>query len=229
MKRLFEISSEEKQRILEMHETATKKNYLSEQVAQQTTKYPAPSNSVVAEFTKFGKINLNDIVSKFKKQEQGFSGDFYWFAGSDNKGYGSGDMFYLYRLIGGFLMDSGTVYYNPTNGWFVRDKPQEYAKTIPPVSEVLQNLVGNVNSERTYGMGTDLKKINNTTYIEYLKNYITTNPNSDVAIALRTPAEKIAPSESVTSTDIAKIKTNPIYTSLAKTSTPSTTTPPTQG
>lgn len=31
MKKLFEISSEEKQRILEMHETATKKNYLNEQ------------------------------------------------------------------------------------------------------------------------------------------------------------------------------------------------------
>ena len=33
MKRLFEISSEEKQRILEMHESATKRNYLSEQIA----------------------------------------------------------------------------------------------------------------------------------------------------------------------------------------------------
>ena len=36
MKKLFEISSEEKQRILEMHETATKKNYLSEQAVQPT-------------------------------------------------------------------------------------------------------------------------------------------------------------------------------------------------
>jgi len=36
MKKLFEISSEEKQRILEMHESATKKNYLSEQPVQQT-------------------------------------------------------------------------------------------------------------------------------------------------------------------------------------------------
>jgi hypothetical protein len=36
MRKLFEISSEEKQRILEMHESATKKNYLSEQVTQPT-------------------------------------------------------------------------------------------------------------------------------------------------------------------------------------------------
>ena len=221
MKRLLDISSEERNRILEMHQSATKRNYLSE----ETTKYPPIPKSVVEEITKFGKINLSDIMSKFKNQEQGFSGDFYWFAGSDNNAYGSGDMFFLYRLISGFLMDSGTVYYNSNDGWFVRDHPQEYSKTIFPVSEVLQNLVGNVNSERTYA-GTGLKKINNTTYIEYIKNYITTNPNSDVAIALKTPSDKIAPSNSVTSADIAKIKTNPIYTSLSTPSTPSTPTPP---
>ena len=31
MKKLFEIDNSEKQRILEMHQNATKKNYLSEQ------------------------------------------------------------------------------------------------------------------------------------------------------------------------------------------------------
>ena len=45
MKRLFEISSEEKQRILEMHETATKKNYLSEQTAQQNQR-DIPANGL---------------------------------------------------------------------------------------------------------------------------------------------------------------------------------------
>jgi transcriptional regulatory protein LevR len=45
MKKLFEISSEEKQRILEMHESATKKNYLSEQAAQQTPPKPKPNPS----------------------------------------------------------------------------------------------------------------------------------------------------------------------------------------
>jgi hypothetical protein len=45
MKKLFEISSEEKQRILEMHESATKKNYLSEQAAQQTPPQATPNPS----------------------------------------------------------------------------------------------------------------------------------------------------------------------------------------
>lgn len=42
MRNLFEISSEEKQRILEMHETATKKNYMFEQNALQG---PTTSNT----------------------------------------------------------------------------------------------------------------------------------------------------------------------------------------
>lgn len=50
MKKLFEINSEEKQRILEMHQNATKKNYLGEQAAtqapQQTPPQPNPSYEV---------------------------------------------------------------------------------------------------------------------------------------------------------------------------------------
>lgn len=46
MKKLFEISSEEKQRILEMHENATKKNYLSE-TSSQTTKDGQPVGTVI--------------------------------------------------------------------------------------------------------------------------------------------------------------------------------------
>ena len=55
MKRLFEISSEEKQRILEMHETATKKNYLSEQYVEPKPAVPVPS----VEANEFGLTNKN--------------------------------------------------------------------------------------------------------------------------------------------------------------------------
>jgi hypothetical protein len=40
MKKLFEIDENEKKRILEMHEKATKRNYLSEQETPQTTQPP---------------------------------------------------------------------------------------------------------------------------------------------------------------------------------------------
>jgi len=55
MKKLFEISLEEKQRILEMHESATKKNYLSEQPVQQNQRQPPASITSTAGFTSNGK------------------------------------------------------------------------------------------------------------------------------------------------------------------------------
>jgi len=191
-------------------------------ISEETTKYSPPSKSVIDEITKFGKINLNDVISKFTSQEQGFSGDFYWFRGSDKTGYGSSEMIFLYRLISGYLMDFCVLAYNtPKKEWWIRDKPSSYNNPQFQAADVLNNLIGNVN--RTYSTPGEPKKINNTTYIEYINNFVTTNPKSDVAFALRTPSDQIKPSNSVASTDIAKIKTNPIYTSLAKPSTPSTT------
>jgi hypothetical protein len=58
MKKLFEISSEEKQRILEMHESATKKNYLSEQTVQQ--KVPVPGQDILTQVGKsFNFMNFS--------------------------------------------------------------------------------------------------------------------------------------------------------------------------
>jgi|LakMenEpi03Aug12_release.lakeMendotaPanAssembly.Ray.scaffolds.fasta_scaffold181518_1 hypothetical protein len=47
MKKLFEISSEEKQRILEMHESATKRNYLSELDTTQATTKPVKTTQII--------------------------------------------------------------------------------------------------------------------------------------------------------------------------------------
>ncbi len=52
MKKLFEIDGNEKRRILEMHENATKRNYLSEQETPATTPPPAqPQNTTGTEVT----------------------------------------------------------------------------------------------------------------------------------------------------------------------------------
>jgi outer membrane protein OmpA-like peptidoglycan-associated protein len=59
MKKLFEISSEEKNRILEMHETATKRNYLTEQAP------PSPTTSVdvkTGTSSAGSKQNLKDVL-----------------------------------------------------------------------------------------------------------------------------------------------------------------------
>lgn len=62
MKKLFEISSEEKQRILEMHETATKKNYLSEQTAQQAADGPTV-NGVTYKLQGLTDKNINNFLN----------------------------------------------------------------------------------------------------------------------------------------------------------------------
>jgi hypothetical protein len=47
MRKLFEIDENEKRRILEMHEKATKNLYLSEQTTPETTQLPQPQQSTV--------------------------------------------------------------------------------------------------------------------------------------------------------------------------------------
>lgn len=61
MKKLFEISSEERQRILEMHETATKNNYLSEQ--------PEPRTLPLGGTSPEGMFNGNKLTPVIKNQE----------------------------------------------------------------------------------------------------------------------------------------------------------------
>jgi len=60
MRKLFEISSEEKQRILEMHESATKKNYLSEQVTQPVKQGQPAAGTLINGVT----YKLNGLTDK---------------------------------------------------------------------------------------------------------------------------------------------------------------------
>jgi hypothetical protein len=62
MKKLFEISSEEKQRILEMHETATKKNYLNEQQVQ-TPAAGTTINGVTYKLQGLTDKNINQFLN----------------------------------------------------------------------------------------------------------------------------------------------------------------------
>jgi hypothetical protein len=85
MRKLFEISSEEKQRILEMHESATKRNYLSEQVVQpttQTTSQPTGTTQTTTQTTTqssdLSSLGIKDVagvktieVSQKRKEDMG--------------------------------------------------------------------------------------------------------------------------------------------------------------
>jgi hypothetical protein len=196
-------------------------------INEEQTKYPPIPKSVVDVITQSGKINFNDILPKFGKEVQGFSGDFYWFA--DYQNYGTSELLYLYKLVdaAGLLWEHFIIAYSTGEGkWRIsgdRKVSTDYANQ--PASDTLKNLIlGNPNL--TYG--EDKVKIDGVKYAEYIKTFITNNPNSNIAFALRTPPAKFTVTNSTSSNEIAEIKKNPLYTSL---STPSTATPPapTQG
>lgn len=68
MKNLFEISSEEKQRILEMHVSATKKNYLSEQETQPTTQ-PTGTTQTTNQSPDLSNLGIKTLNGGFKVVE----------------------------------------------------------------------------------------------------------------------------------------------------------------
>jgi hypothetical protein len=67
MKQLFKIDESEKRRILEMHQTATRKNYLSEQENTATPNQPnrEPFTSASGVRYKLPAITSDEILSKF--------------------------------------------------------------------------------------------------------------------------------------------------------------------
>jgi hypothetical protein len=63
MKKLFEINDSERQRILEMHTTATKNVYLISESQINETDPPATSlDTGIDKSTKSGKVNLKDVL-----------------------------------------------------------------------------------------------------------------------------------------------------------------------
>lgn len=76
MKKLFEIDENEKKRILEMHENATKRNYLSEQETPATTPPPAqPGNTTGGEIEGAKTIDkIKDAASLNKFYDWGDAG-----------------------------------------------------------------------------------------------------------------------------------------------------------
>jgi hypothetical protein len=62
MKKLFEIDNSEKQRILEMHQTATKKNYLNEQTSNpNVTQEPTYRNTTINSPDKVNDFTMKNI------------------------------------------------------------------------------------------------------------------------------------------------------------------------
>jgi len=212
MKKLFEISSEEKQRILEMHESATKKNYLNE---QQTASQKQPE---------IKNFDLKDVITKWETQKQGVSGSYYWFSETENTGPTAveGELS-LYALKG----DTGSLHryydlaYNMgSKTWGQTTYPPSGAVVLSN-AEILKTVIID-NPNDTYSFGNE--KIDQNLYSQYVKQYVTKYPNTPVAKAFKLPSKNIVADKYVRQTDIDSVKKSPLYVELNATESAPTST-----
>jgi hypothetical protein len=221
MKKLFEISSEEKQRILEMHESATQKNYLSE---QSTQKIQPPKPEILKPIG--SNFNINDILSKWNTQTQGISGDYYWVASVSGEAYGASYVELRSLMWYGGLRQFFTLKYIPqTKQWELIKLDVSTNPAQIGWNEILKQLVIN-NPKDDYVMGGSSQtkyKLNNALYNEYVASYVNRHPDSNPAKAFKVPKEKIVADRNVTAAQIEEIKKSPLYVRLNASSTPTTT------
>jgi hypothetical protein len=237
MKRLFEISSEEKQRILEMHESATKRNYLSEQIAvvQDSPPWKAvyPPKNILNTITPSGAIDFNNIIPKMKTNSQGISGDYYWFYTTDEKGGNDVlPLLGLYKLRGdiGDLHLNFALKYNPTaKQWSIQTQSVPGANGVRFSNEFILNNVIFKNLEGASGGAVDGYRsgmtsnkpipIDKTSYELYVKNFVNKNPASGISKAFKA---NLAPNDEFNQSKIDAIKKSGLYTALNTTTAPST-------
>lgn len=145
MKKLFEISSEERQRILELHESATKKNYLSEQSTQPSKPLKIDSvksalyttcrpqnqstwNSFKKDIvsTKLKDINWDTVFKESSAGNKfGIQGKYIWsFQQSPDDGYSPGpaNHYRFYNLANdGIISQFATVNYGCSSNQWLKD------------------------------------------------------------------------------------------------------------
>jgi len=179
MKQLFKIDESEKRRILEMHENATKRNYLMEQgtkpAASKTCFLPDDANQKSTFLsTNLFKDKVNEVCTRLKGSNEFFVGRYYLVPDKKNA------LTYEVFTIGGEGMAilPITKVKETGNGWMIDNlmPPQ------PIVSATLQS--GKEDTITEYlkdlipGGRTSLDlELDSNMYGDYLKNFASIDPN----------------------------------------------------
>jgi hypothetical protein len=231
MKNLFnDISQDERNRILEMHKSATRKNYLSEQTPAPA---PAPTPEAPPAIPKDvkskvpGKFNWNNMLSLWMTASQGYTtgDDYMWFAIKRGTG-GGGETseLYLHTLTpGGFLGPKYKIVLK-TNWEFWGDPGiSDFGDRIFPQGSILDRLfITNINWDSYPGGQTiDLES-----YSAFLTNYIRTHMDSKIAKALTVPP-RATKENNLTAQSVSTIINSPLYKQLASLVTPAAPATPT--
>jgi len=235
MKKLFEISSEEKQRILEMHETATKKNYLNEaessygplkidsvKSALYTTCRPKNQSTWNSFKTKIASTKLKGVNwdTVFKESSAGskfgIQGKYIWeFTQSPNDGYSPGpsNIYRFYDLGNdGVISPFASVSYGCSSNQWLSDitEPRfnnEREALLP--SAVMLALTGDFYTPYDGKIPDDI--------VLQLLKLIDAQPdlNKNVAQAIRTAKEgKLSPTQFIKDEELKFIKNHPRYKAI---------------
>lgn len=162
MKKLFEIDGNEKRRILEMHENATKRNYLSEQETPATTPPPAqPQNTTGAEVTGTETIDKVKDAASLNK--------FYDYAGFGITGDKINKSFKMANDLG-FNVTNDDELQSNTEARNAIDKIYEDFKTIASTYTLAELCAEVVPNKGNFGVEG---KINSTSVLMKAKNKAT--------------------------------------------------------
>ncbi len=217
MKKLFEISSEEKQRILEMHETATKKNYLSEQSNRNTI--PVPPSDIQTKIG--GGFDFRDVLSKWMTQSQGTSGTYYWFSTHDTPEKSAMATLSVISLFS--FSPTGTLerrfdlkWGGPNDRkWYLT--PAQGRGTYPPgwsPTATLESVILQVpNTDYSVFSSDGPIKLDQDTYRIFVTNYVRLKPESTIAKAFKSPVVVDTRNE-VNKSEVDAILKSQLYNSL---------------
>jgi hypothetical protein len=229
MKRLI-ITEEEKQRILEMHETATKKNYLSEQATQTTKDITVPQK---VRATVKGKFNWDNMLKLWRTQSQGYTpgDDYMWFSkhpADGGLGYAADSsvlFLYTFNQNGNLSENYFFQHYLSGNGqvWQLGRETDIFGAGYKSTSEGVLAQVFYWNFENKYGSTKNPQTLNKELYNQFITNYVKLHPSSAVASAF-TKEPRINDKDGVHQEQLTAIKQSPVYKSLANV-TPTTNTP----
>jgi hypothetical protein len=236
MKKLLDISSEERNRILEMHQSATKRNYLSEEAPQpaqtgqilagaETAKDVDDIKNTLSGPARLNGANLQTILNELRAGSkvgllQGKERFYYWTASVSGNNY----QFMILELLpsGKIRIVVEFKYDTKAKVWFdlIYDRDNQLRDSASQQKHILNDPQLKQNAVTFFWKSLiDSVSFNNmntgyvTRLISYNKQF--NQPNNLVSMLKLKGNLKPEPNSGITQQTVDSIKSSPIYTSVS--------------
>lgn len=238
MKQLFKIDESEKRRILEMHENATKRNYLMEgKMAKCIKDDPTTEGSASKAIGVLGADNLCSVLGQDPNKDigQGFYGEFYYIGQLDPpKGNAKNYVtFYTFTAQGSvyelcnFGIMAGAKEWSAlnTNNFFMSYNPSNDPRFVAEIkADKTPNKQKSIDALTT--IVSSAEKFDPTKFADYLINLVNTPPaktaKSDLIVLAVQNARTVPQGQKLLSTGILASLNNAVPQAAAATGAPAT-------